>query len=64
MKIAQAKHQGTARNFYWTWWSNVGMWVVLQDEMPFLKKVIGCKLASMQDLYAIVKEADKIITFW
>jgi len=34
-----------------------------EDEMPFLKQDIGCDLGSMQDLYVIIKEADKIITF-
>ena len=34
-----------------------------EDEMPFLKQDIGCGLGSMQDLYAIIKQADKIITF-
>ena len=34
-----------------------------EDEMPFLKQDIGCPLGSMQDLYAIIKDADKIITF-
>lgn len=34
-----------------------------EDEMPFLKQDIGCPLGSMQDLYALIKEADKVITF-
>ena len=34
-----------------------------EDEMPFLKQDIGCDLGSMQDLYKITKEADKIISF-
>ncbi len=34
-----------------------------EDEMPFLKQDIGCDLGSMQDLYAIIKDADKIISF-
>lgn len=34
-----------------------------EDEMPYLKQDIGCALGSMQDLYAIIKEADKIISF-
>lgn len=34
-----------------------------EDEMPFLKQDIGCDLGSMQDLYAIIKDADKVITF-
>lgn len=33
------------------------------DEMPFLKQDIGCDLGSMQDLYALIKDADKVITF-
>lgn len=33
------------------------------DEMPFLKQDIGCELGSMQDLYSIIKEADRIISF-
>lgn len=34
-----------------------------EDEMPYLKEDIGCDLGSMQDLYALIKEADKVITF-
>lgn len=34
-----------------------------EDEMPFLKQDIGCNLGSMQDLYALIKAADKIISF-
>ncbi|MDH5446171.1 MAG: DsrE family protein [Gammaproteobacteria bacterium] len=34
-----------------------------EDEMPFLKQDIGCDLGSMQDLYALIKDADKVITF-
>jgi len=34
-----------------------------EDEMPFLKQDIGCDLGSMQDLYALIKGADKVITF-
>ena len=34
-----------------------------EDEMPFIKQDIGCDLGSMQDLYGIMKNADKIITF-
>ena len=34
-----------------------------EDEMPFIKQDIGCSLGSMQDLYAIINESDKVITF-
>lgn len=34
-----------------------------EDEMPFLKQDLACDLGSMQDLYALLKDADKVITF-
>ena len=34
-----------------------------EDEMPFLKQDINCDLGSMQDLYGLIKQADKVITF-
>ena len=34
-----------------------------QDTMPFLREELGCELGSMQQLYALVKESDKVMTF-
>ena len=34
-----------------------------QDEMPMLAKNLDCELGSMQDLYALVKDSDKVLTF-
>jgi uncharacterized protein involved in oxidation of intracellular sulfur len=34
-----------------------------EDEMPLLKDNLKCPLGSMQDLYAIIKDADKVLTF-
>lgn len=34
-----------------------------KDEMPFLQQELRCDMGSMQDLYALVAEADKVITF-
>ena len=33
------------------------------DEMPLLKDDLQCDLGSMQDLYALVNECDKVLTF-
>lgn len=33
------------------------------DTMPFLKEELTCELGSMQNLYALTKDADKVITF-
>jgi len=33
------------------------------DEMPNIKELLACEMGSMQDLYALVAEADKVITF-
>ncbi len=32
-------------------------------EMPFLQKELRCEMASMQELYSLVADADKVITF-
>ncbi|MHB8454809.1 MAG: DsrE family protein [Acidiferrobacterales bacterium] len=32
-------------------------------EMPFLQKELSCEMASMQELYGLVADADKVITF-
>ncbi|MDH5179343.1 MAG: DsrE family protein [Gammaproteobacteria bacterium] len=34
-----------------------------EDEMPYLKEEISCDLGSMQDLYALISDADKVLTF-
>jgi len=34
-----------------------------KDEMPYLKEQLKCEMGSMQQLYAFVAEADKIVTF-
>ncbi len=34
-----------------------------KDVMPFLEEQLGCELGSMQNLYTLVAEADKVITF-
>ena len=33
------------------------------DEMPYLTDSLKCEMGSMQQLYGIVAEADKVITF-
>jgi uncharacterized protein involved in oxidation of intracellular sulfur len=33
------------------------------DTMPFLKDQLNCELGSMQTLYVLVAEADKVLTF-
>lgn len=34
-----------------------------EDEMPLLREDLQCEMGSMQNLYAIINEAEKIITF-
>ena len=34
-----------------------------KEEMPFLQQELRCDMGSMQDLYGLVAEADKVITF-
>jgi len=34
-----------------------------KEEMPFLQQELRCEMGSMQDLYGLVAEADKVITF-
>ncbi|MHB8348208.1 MAG: DsrE family protein [Acidiferrobacterales bacterium] len=34
-----------------------------KEEMPFLQRELRCEMGSMQDLYGLVAEADRIITF-
>ena len=34
-----------------------------KDTMPFLVKQLNCELGSMQQLYAIVADADKVLNF-
>ena len=34
-----------------------------KEEMPFLQQELSCTMGSMQDLYRITTEADKVITF-
>lgn len=34
-----------------------------KDTMPFLEEDLACDLGSMQDLYALVAECDKTLTF-
>lgn len=34
-----------------------------REEMPFLQQELHCETGSMQDLYRLVAEADKVVTF-
>jgi hypothetical protein len=34
-----------------------------EDEMPYLKEQLKCEMGSMQQLYALVAEADKVLSF-
>lgn len=34
-----------------------------KDEMPFLQEGLKCEMGSMQQLYSLVAEADKVLTF-
>lgn len=34
-----------------------------KDTMPFLANELNCELGSMQQLYALVAEADKVVNF-
>ncbi len=34
-----------------------------RDEMPFLQETLNCEMGSMQQLYALSMEADKVFTF-
>lgn len=34
-----------------------------KEEMPFLQQELSCDMGSMQDLYRLVADADKVITF-
>ena len=34
-----------------------------KQEMPFLQQELQCDMGSMQDLYGLVAEADKVLTF-
>ena len=34
-----------------------------KDEMPLLQQELRCDMGSMQDLYGLIAEADKVITF-
>lgn len=34
-----------------------------EDTMPYLREELGCEMGSMQTLYALVKECDKVLTF-
>ncbi|MDH3513473.1 MAG: DsrE family protein [Gammaproteobacteria bacterium] len=34
-----------------------------KEEMPFLQQELQCDLGSMQELYGLVMEADKVLTF-
>lgn len=36
---------------------------VREDEMPFIREDLNCAIGSMQDLYRVVKECDKVLTF-
>lgn len=33
------------------------------DTMPLLKEELTCEMGSMQNLYALIKDADKVLTF-
>lgn len=34
-----------------------------KETMPFLQKELHCDMGSMQDLYGLVAEADRVVTF-
>ena len=34
-----------------------------KDEMPFLQQELRCDMGSMKDLYGLVADADKVMTF-
>ena len=34
-----------------------------KDSMPYLEEQLACEMGSMQQLYALVAEADKVLTF-
>jgi uncharacterized protein involved in oxidation of intracellular sulfur len=34
-----------------------------EDEFPLLKEDLQCEMGSMQQLYVLMKEADKVVTF-
>ena len=34
-----------------------------KEEMPFLQQELHCDMGSMQELYGLVAEADKVLTF-
>ena len=34
-----------------------------KDTMPFLEDALNCELGSMQQLYALIAEADRVVTF-
>ena len=34
-----------------------------KDTMPYLESELNCELGSMQQLYALTSEADKVLTF-
>ena len=34
-----------------------------RETMPFLESLLGCELGSMQQLYALVAESDRVLTF-
>lgn len=34
-----------------------------EEEMPFLMEDLSCDMGSMQDLYALVKDYDKVLSF-
>jgi uncharacterized protein involved in oxidation of intracellular sulfur len=34
-----------------------------KDEMPYLQEQLKCEMGSMQQLYSLVAEADKVLTF-
>lgn len=36
---------------------------IRQDEMPLLKEDLQCELGSMQTLYSLINQADKVLTF-
>ena len=34
-----------------------------EDVMPLLREELSCEMGSMQNFYALVKDADKVLTF-
>lgn len=36
---------------------------IREDTMPFIKEGLQCEMGTIQTLYKIIKESDKVLTF-